>query len=69
MEEKYEVIYTFKDLKDDNHIYRENKDFYPRDGLKPSKKRIKELTTTENKIGKVLIKKIEEVTEETEVTE
>lgn len=61
MPEKYEVIHTFKDLKDNDHIYNANKDFYPREGLKPTKKRIEELTTTNNKIGEVLIQKVEEV--------
>ena len=59
MEEKYIVIHDFKDLEDDNYIYIIN-DIYPRDGLKPKAKRIKELTTAKNKIGEPLIKKIEE---------
>lgn len=58
--EKYRVINSFKDLEDNNHIYIKDKDIYPREGLEPTKKRIKELTSTKNKIGKVLIKKIEE---------
>jgi len=65
MEEKYRVIYSFKDLEDNEHIYIKNKDMYPRKGFEPTKKRIKELSSTRNKIGEVLIKKIEE----TEVTE
>lgn len=58
--EKYRVINSFKDLEDNKHIYIKNKDIYPREGLEPTKKRIKELTSTKNKIGKVLIEKIEE---------
>ena len=58
--EKYRVINSFKDLEDNNHIYIKDKDIYPREGLEPTKKRIKELTSTKNKIGKVLIEKIEE---------
>lgn len=58
--EKYRVINSFKDLEDNNHIYIKNKDIYPREGLEPTKKRIKELTSTKNKIGKVLIEKIED---------
>lgn len=71
MEEKYRVIYTFKDLEDNEHIYVANKDIYPREGLEPTKKRIKELASEKNKIGKVLIQKIEEPaeTEEKENTE
>lgn len=65
MEEKYKVIHSFKDLEDNEHIYIANKDVYPREGLEPTKKRIKELSSTKNQIGKVLIEKIEE----TEVTE
>lgn len=58
--EKYRVVNSFKDLEDNNHIYIKNKDIYPREGLEPTKKRIKELTSTKNKIGKVLIEKIED---------
>lgn len=60
MGEKYKVIKTFKDLEDDGHIYIANKDIYPRDGLEPTKKRIKELTSNKNKIGEILIEKLEE---------
>lgn len=70
MDEKYIVIHDFKDLEDNEYVYLvSKKDMYPREGFKPTKARIKELTSTKNKIGKILIKKIEEVTEETEVTE
>lgn len=58
--EKYRVINSFKDFEDNEHIYIANKDIYPREGLEPTKKRIKELSSTKNKIGKVLIEKIEE---------
>ena len=58
MEDKYIVVYkAFKDLKDKGHIYKKG-DEYPRNGLKPSKKRIEELSTTNNKIGKILIEKV-----------
>lgn len=58
--EKYLVIYkAFKDLEDNNYIYKKG-DIYPREGLEPTKKRIKELSSTKNKIGKALIQKIEE---------
>ena len=60
MGEKYKVIKTFKDLEDDGHIYIANKDIYPRDGLEPTKKRIKELTSNKNKIGEILIENLEE---------
>lgn len=60
MEEKYISIRQkpWKDLEDNDHIYR-NGDIYPREGLEPSKGRIKELTTNKNKIGEILIKKVE----------
>lgn len=64
--EKYKVINSFKDLEDNGHIYIKDKDIYPREGLEPTKKRIKELASTKNKIGKILIEKTEENTEETE---
>lgn len=58
--EKYVVVYSrFKDLKDNNHIYRKG-DVYPREGLEPTKERIKELSSKKNKIGEVLIKKVNE---------
>lgn len=63
MDEKYMVVYkAFRDLKDNNYIYKEG-DIYPREGLKPSKKRIEELSSTKNKIGEQLIAKVEEITE------
>ena len=58
--EKYVVVYSrFKDLEDNNHIYRKG-DVYPREGLEPTKERIKELSSKKNKIGEVLIKKVNE---------
>ncbi len=65
-EEKYEVIESFRDLKDEEHIYLkdvEGKNIYPREGLKTNKKRIEELLTNKNKIGKPLIRKLKEKTE------
>ena len=56
--EKYIVIYErFKDLEDNNYIYKKG-DIYPREGLEPTKERIKELSTKKNKIGEILIKKV-----------
>lgn len=55
--EKYIVVFKrFKDLEDNNFIYKKG-DIYPREGLEPSKERIKELSTKKNKIGEILIKK------------
>lgn len=56
--EKYIVIYErFKDLEDNNYIYKKG-DIYPREDLEPTKERIKELSTKKNKIGEILIKKV-----------
>lgn len=60
MEEKYVVVYDiWKDQKDNDHIYKKGES-YPREGLTPTKARIKELSSKKNKIGEVLIKKVEE---------
>lgn len=61
MEEKYVIVREkpWKDLEDNNHIYKKG-DVYPREGLEVSKKRIKELSGTKNKIGEVLIAKVED---------
>lgn len=62
----YKVIEKFKDLKDNDHIYEVN-DIYPRKDIKLEdipQKRIKELTTTKNKIGKILIEEIKEESDE-----
>lgn len=67
--EKYVVVYkAFTDLEDNNYFYKKD-DIYPREGLEPSKKRIKELSSNKNKIGEILIKKIEEIKENKEPTE
>lgn len=55
---KYIVIYErFKDLEDNNYIYKKG-DIYPREGLEPTEERIKKLSTKKNKIGEILIKKV-----------
>lgn len=50
----YKVIYRFMDLQDFNHLYQVG-DKYPRHGAVTSQARIKELASTNNKIGKPLI--------------
>jgi hypothetical protein len=55
---KYVVIKDFKDLQDDNHIYRVG-DKYPRKG-RPKKERIEELLGNENRIGEPLIAEVDE---------
>lgn len=53
----YKVIYKFADLLDNNTIYNVG-DEYPRKGYEATKERIAELSGNDNKIGKVLIKKV-----------
>jgi len=48
----------WKDLEDNDFIYKQG-DIFPREGLKVSPERIKELSTTKNKIGEILIKKVD----------
>ena len=66
MEEKYVVIYKkFKDFEDNDYLYKKG-DIYPREGLKPTKKRIAELSSKKNKIGEVLIEAVKVEKEEKE---
>lgn len=60
---KYEVISLFHDGQDGRYEYHKG-DIYPRKNYKPSEARIKELSTTKNKLGKVLIKAIETTKED-----
>lgn len=53
----YRVVRRFKDLKHKGHVY-EVGDVYPAEGFKAPKKRIEELSTTNNKYGKVYIEKV-----------
>lgn len=55
---KYEVIRPFKDLQDNDHIYKAG-DKYPRKG-KVKKERAEELLGKENKIGEPLIAEVGE---------
>lgn len=52
------VCEKFRDLTD-NHVYKKD-DVFPFDGREVDENRIKELSTKKNKIGKVLIVKVEE---------
>ena len=55
----YTVICAFKDLQDNDHIYRVG-DVYPRPKKRPSKARINELMGDKNKLGRPLIEVVEE---------
>ena len=55
----FRVIAEFADLHDDNHVYRVG-DKYPRTRKRVAKKRLDELMSSNNKIGRPLIEKVEE---------
>lgn len=55
----YRVIKRFKDLQDDNYIYNAG-DTYPREGMTPGKRRIKELESDKNRRGTPLIEEVAE---------
>lgn len=56
---KYKVISPFLDLEDGKHIYHEG-DNYPYDGQTPSKRRVQQLSTNGNKLGRPLIVKMQD---------
>lgn len=55
----YKVIKAFTDLQDNNHLYKEG-DTYPREGVPVLPSRVKELATTANRRGEILIKEVED---------
>lgn len=55
----YRVVEHFTDLKDGGHPYNVG-DAYPREGLKVTEERLKELSSTNNKRRIILIKEVEE---------
>lgn len=55
----YRVIKFFTDLQDNNYPYHEG-DTFPREGLKVSQKRFKELASDKNRRGIPLIEEIKE---------
>lgn len=64
----YKVIHFFTDLQDFNHPYNVG-DVFPRDGLKVSESRLRELSGSNNKQHKPLIKLVEDnPTEEKQYT-
>ena len=63
----YKVIVRFTDLQDNNHPY-EVGDTYPREGYSPSAWRYRELSSTKNKRGIVLIEKAPEPASEADET-
>lgn len=56
--DRYTVISAFVDLSDSKHVYREGDD-YTYDGHAVPAKRLEELSTSNNKLGKPLIAKLE----------
>ena len=61
----YKVIHYFEDLQDFNHPYKVG-DTFPRLGMVVTEGRLKELSGSNNKQGKPLIKKVEVLVEEAE---
>lgn len=55
----YKVLKNFQDLQDNRYSYRAG-DIFPREGMKVSKERLEELSTTNNRRHLVLIKEIVE---------
>lgn len=55
----YKVIKSFTDLQDNNFLYKEG-DTFPRKGFDVLPSRVKELATTANRRGEILIKEIED---------
>lgn len=55
----YTVIKSFTDMQDNNFLYKEG-DTFPRNGLDVLPSRIKELATTTNRRGEILIKETED---------
>lgn len=54
---KYRVIESFTDLQDNGFAYNRG-DEYPRNGVKPSEERVKELSTSANRRGVALIEEV-----------
>lgn len=59
------VLKDFSDLQDNNYIYKAG-DEYPRPGYEPTAERIKELSSSRNKIGVAVIEAEEFKTTEAE---
>lgn len=57
---KYEVTHTFKDLQDNNKLYKKGQTYPRPTNKKIEEERILELTSSENRQKKQLIKKVED---------
>ena len=57
MKATYKVVHFFTDLQDGNYAYKVG-DTYPREGLEPSKDRIRELSSPFNGQMRVLIEEV-----------
>jgi T4 recombination endonuclease VII, dimerisation. len=64
----YKTIVAFNDLQDNRHEYKVG-DTFPREGVEPSEERLKELSSAENKRGKVLIELVGETENKEDDTE
>ncbi len=55
----YKVKHFFTDLQDNRYPYNEG-DIFPREGVTVTEDRLNELSSSNNKLGKPLIEKVEE---------
>lgn len=55
----YKVVKSFQDLQDNRYSYQAG-DTFPREGFKPSKERLEELSSINNRRHTILIKKVDE---------
>lgn len=55
----YKALIEFTDLQDKGHVYHAE-DIYPREGHTPNDKRVKELASTDNKLGRAVIAEVDE---------
>ena len=63
----YRVVEFFTDLTDNHYAYHTG-DKFPRDGVVVSEGRLSELSTTNNKLGKPVIERVDDEPEEIEET-
>lgn len=61
----YQVIRDFTDLHDNDYAYHAG-DIFPREGIRVSKNRLRELAGSENRQGIPLIESVEEESEDVE---
>lgn len=65
----YKVVADFRDLKDNERLYRVGDEYPAVDAPKPTKTRIKELAEGKNRLERVFIEEIPEIPTPTEENE